>query len=67
VLFLAGDDDPIVSQGSLDKNVKASGELTWVETFEGAGHGEARFREPERYRDAIRRFVLDAVLKEARP
>jgi pimeloyl-ACP methyl ester carboxylesterase len=67
VLFLAGDDDPIVSQGSLDRNVKASGELTWVEMFQGAGHGEARFREPVRYRDSIRRFVLENVLKEAGP
>lgn len=61
VLFLAGGDDPIVSQGALDRNVKASGALTWVEVFEGAGHGEARFREPERYRDAIRKFVLEQV------
>lgn len=61
VLFLAGGDDPIVSQGALDRNVKASGDLTWVEVFEGAGHGEARFREPERYRDAIRKFVLEQV------
>jgi pimeloyl-ACP methyl ester carboxylesterase len=63
VLFLAGDDDPIVSLKSLDRNVKASGELTWVEVFEGAGHGEARFREPERYQEAVRRFVREQVLR----
>ncbi len=63
VLFLAGGDDPVVSQGALNRNVKASGELTWVEVFEGAGHGEARFREPERYQQAIRKFVREAVMK----
>ncbi len=67
VLFLAGDDDPVVSQKSLDRNVKASGDLTWVETFEGAGHGEGRFREPVRYQEAIRRFVRQGVLGEAGP
>ena len=70
VLFLAGGDDPVVSQGALERNVQASGDLTWVETFPGSGHGEARFREPERYQAAIRRFVSEAVLgaaKEAKP
>lgn len=62
VLFLAGGDDPVVSQGQLDRNVQASGDLTWVEVFEGAGHGEARFREPERYQAAIRKFVREAVM-----
>jgi uncharacterized protein len=61
VLFLAGGDDPIVSEGALNRNMKASGELTWVEVFDGAGHGEARFREPERYQEAIRKFVQEAV------
>jgi pimeloyl-ACP methyl ester carboxylesterase len=67
VLFLAGDDDPVVSQGALDRNVKASGDLTWVVKFEGAGHGEGRFREPVRYQEAVRAFVREAVLKGARP
>lgn len=67
VLFLAGNDDPVVSKEALDRNVRASGELTWVESFDGAGHGEARFREPERYQDALRQFVRHAVLGEARP
>ena len=62
VLFLSGNDDPIVSKVALERNVKASGELTWVEVFEGAGHGEARFREPERYQDAVRAFVRNEVL-----
>ena len=62
VLFLAGDDDPVVPIASLERNVVASGSLTWVEKFEGSGHGEARFREPERYVDAVRRFVRGEVL-----
>ena len=67
VLFLAGNDDPVVSNEALERNVKASGELTWIERFDKAGHGEARFREPERYQQAIRQFVREAVLKEAKP
>jgi pimeloyl-ACP methyl ester carboxylesterase len=63
VLFLAGGDDPVVSREALDRNLRASGELTWVEVFEGAGHGEARFREPDRYQQAIRRFVREAVAR----
>jgi pimeloyl-ACP methyl ester carboxylesterase len=63
VLFLAGGDDPIVSRGGLNRNIEASGELTWVEVFDGAGHGEARFREPDRYQRAVRNFVREAVMK----
>jgi predicted esterase len=67
VLFLAGNDDPVVPVEALERNVRASGERTWVERFDRCGHGEARFREPERYQEAIRRFVRQAVQGEAGP
>lgn len=67
VLFLAGNDDPVVPIPALERNLRASGELTWVERFDNAGHGEARFREPDRYQEAIRRFVREAITKEAGP
>jgi fermentation-respiration switch protein FrsA (DUF1100 family) len=67
VLFLAGNDDPVVPIAALERNVKASGELTWIERFDKCGHGEARFREPERYQEAIRRFVREALSQEAKP
>ncbi|MCH8979669.1 MAG: alpha/beta hydrolase [Armatimonadetes bacterium] len=63
VLFLVGDDDPIVSAASAERNIEASGPDTYVERFESTGHGQARFKHPEQYYRAVREFVRTAVMQ----
>lgn len=64
VLLLIGADDKVVPRSDYEDNALASGELTWQEVFEDSNHGEARFRHPERYQEAVRKFVKMAVLRE---
>lgn len=61
VLLLAGGDDKVVTRQEFEDNAKASGALTWTEVFEDCDHGEARFKHPERYQEAIRKFVREGV------
>ncbi len=63
VLFLLGCDDPIVSPASAERNIEAAGPDTFVERFEDSGHGEARFKHPERYNEAVRDFIQTSVMR----
>lgn len=61
-LFLAGEDDPIVPMKSMLKNVEAAGDDSFIERFEECGHGEARFKQPDRYQEVIRKFIQEQVM-----
>ena len=61
VLLLMGADDRVVSRREYEDNAEASGDLTWSEIFADCDHGEARFKHPEKYQEAIRRFIHEAV------
>lgn len=56
-LFLYGTADTVVPKGSAAKCVEASGGQ--VEWFEGSGHAQGRFAEPDRYYSSIDRFLRD--------
>ena len=61
-LFLAGEDDPIVPIKSMERSAEAAGPDTVIVRFENCGHGEARFKQPGEYTEAIRKFVLESVM-----
>ena len=61
-LFLAGEDDPIVPMASILRTAEAAGDDTVIERFEGCGHGEARFKQAERYQEAVRKFIKEQVM-----
>ncbi|MCH7905661.1 MAG: hypothetical protein IH944_13980 [Armatimonadetes bacterium] len=45
-----------------ERNAEAAGSDTVIVRFENCGHGEARFKQPSEYTEAIRKFVLESVM-----
>ncbi len=65
MLILNGTDDPIVPKAAATANHAAAGQYATIEWFEGAGHGNPRFREPERYQALILEFLRQISQKPA--
>lgn len=63
ILFINGDRDVIVPPASAEENYAAAGGMARSEWFAGAGHGEPRFREPERYRELLAEFLRELPQK----
>lgn len=62
-LFLYGGVDTVVPRESAARSAEAAGaEVVW---FEGSGHAQGRFWEPERYYGAILSFLRDNDLVES--
>jgi len=57
ILIFNGTADPIVPVSSAQANFDSAGSNAHIEWFEGAGHGNPRFREPVRYEQLVRAFL----------
>jgi len=57
MLILNGTEDPIVPVSAATANASAAGDRAEIAWFEGAGHGNPRFREPERYQTLVLDFL----------
>lgn len=55
IMIINGTADPIVPKAAAEANqIAGKAEIEW---FEGAGHGNPRFREPERYANILVQFL----------
>ncbi len=57
VLFLHGTDDLVAPAAEAGKNLFALGSSCESVWFEGCGHSEGRWEQPDRYREALLRFL----------
>lgn len=56
-LIMFGCHDPLISREKMDACIKAAGPLAEVVWFSDSNHARARFREPERYSEALFGFL----------
>lgn len=56
-VMMFGEHDPLISREKCDRCVAAGGPLTKVVWFPDSNHARARFREPERYSEALFSFL----------
>lgn len=59
VVMMFGEHDPLISREKTERCVAAGGPLTKVVWFPDANHARARFREPERYSEALFGFLVE--------
>ena len=67
ILFLHGDKDTLALPDEARKNFGAYGGSKQIVWFEGCGHSEGRWEQPERYNDAVDGFFTINGLIAARP
>ena len=64
MIFMFGEHDPLISKEKTERCLQAAGPMAKVVWFPDANHARARFREPEKYAEALFSFLEDNKLGE---